>query len=95
LITEGAGTVGTFATDCPTAINSTGTITNLHAETNARVDTTQTNNARTITNALAYGGATIKTDLNTIYTNGIDCLRGAKTTQIDAGDSVTVSLSAA
>jgi hypothetical protein len=92
--TEGAGAVTTFATDGPTIINSTGTITNLHAETNADVDTTQTSKARTVTNAFAYGAAKIKTDINTTYTNGIDCLRGAKTTQIDAGDNVTVGITA-
>lgn len=93
--TEGAGAIGTLTCDGPTVINSTGAITNLHMESNARVDTTQTSNARTISNAFGYGAFTLKTDLLTTYSAGIDCLRGAKTTQVDGGDGVTVGLTAA
>jgi hypothetical protein len=92
LVLEGAAAVTNLITNVPTALNNTGTITALLAETNARLDTTQTSNERTITGASLYGGATLKTDLNTTYTNGIFCLRGAKSSQIDAGDDVVVSL---
>ena len=91
---EQASAVTTINCNGKATINSTGTIANLHIEDTGNVNTRETNNARTITNAFIYGGGTLTTDLNTSYPNGVDVLRGARSAQADFGDNVTLTPSA-
>lgn len=91
---EGSGAITTANLDCKTILNGTGTITTIEAEGNSAIDTTQTENARTVTNYTQYGLATLKTNLNTTYTNGIKLRRGARGSRVDTPDNLTVSLAA-
>jgi hypothetical protein len=95
---EGSGAVTTINCNGSGDIRGTGTITTLSVEDGGKVTTRSTNNARTITNAIVYGGGTYTTDLNTTHTNGIDCVQGADTSQVSifgSGSGVTVTPSAA
>lgn len=89
--TEGSGAIGTFNAAGKVFHNSTGTVTNFHVESGGVLDTTATNLARIISNAFVYGTGQVVTDLNTTYSAGIDCIRGAKSSQVSFGDNVTVT----
>lgn len=91
---EGSGTHALINTAGQLIENGTGTITELHVESGGSLDTTQTNLARTISACFVYGTGKVETDLNTTYTAGIDCLRGAKSSQVNFGDNVTITPSA-
>lgn len=95
LAQEGSGNVGTIRCNGNASINGTGTITNLHADTNGTITTRETNNARIITNAFVHGGGKLLTDLNTTYTNNVDAIDGADSAQVSFGGGVTLSATAA
>ena len=99
LVTEGTGAITTLKAGGEAVLNSTGTITNLYAEGSGVAKFTESAAARTVTNAFIVGpNAQILADngkaLSVTFTNGIDFLNGAKTKQLDIGDSLTLTPSA-
>ncbi len=101
LTTEGAGAVTTANILGNFIPNSTGTVTNTNISGAGFMDASQSATSRVFTNVVVYGAsATINADCNNatstiaMFPNGIDCLQGAKTSQINLGDAVTVTPSA-
>lgn len=97
--TEGSGAITTATIGGAFVSNSSGTITNLHVDGDGEADFSQSTVARTVSNAFVYGeNSTLDADngvaLSVTFTNGVDCLRGAKSTQVNYGDGVTVTASA-
>jgi hypothetical protein len=94
LTREGSGAVTTLNANGAATDKGTGTITTVNIEDSGSVNTRETNVARTYTSTNVYGNGTLKTDLNTTFTNGVDFIRGAVSTQGDFGDNVTLTPSA-
>jgi hypothetical protein len=92
---DGSGTIGTANINGAFVDNGTGNVTNLNIEDAGGVDTTQTPNGRTYGTVAIYGGGALKTDLNTVYTNGIYTYRGANSSQIRYPDGTKLVASAA
>jgi hypothetical protein len=99
ITTRGSGAITTANISGGLVSNSTGTITTLNVSGPGKADFSASPQARTVTDSFIYGnGATIDADngatLSVTFTNGVDCLQGAKTDQVNFGDSVTVTPSA-
>lgn len=94
LKTEGSGAITTANISCSATLNSTGTITNLYVEAGGTADLSDLKSARTVTNAFVAGSGRVVSGLHVTHTNGVDCLRGAKSSQVDFGTNVTVTPSA-
>lgn len=99
LETRGTGAITTVNALGTFTSNSTGTITTLNVSESGLADLAKSPAARTITNCNLYGSrARINADNNSVlavtFTNGVDCLQGAKTSQVNFGDTVTVTPSA-
>lgn len=102
LTTEGTGTITTAYISGVFKSNSTGTITNLHVEPGGLADFTGSTAARTVTNAAITGDGKINAALPTVsgaahaitFSTGVDCIRGAKSGQVDFGGDITVTPSA-
>lgn len=89
---DGAGNVTTLNVGGDVTWNSSGTATNLYVSGNGFAHCY----TGTVTNAFIYGsGAKLDADsgvaLSCTFTNGVDCLNGAKTSQVNFGDGVTVT----
>jgi hypothetical protein len=100
LITEGSGTITTANIAGTLIANSTGTITTLEVKNNGVADFSQSTAPRTVTNATVVGpAAKILANngepLSITFTNGVDFIDGASTTQCDMGDEVNAAYTAA
>jgi hypothetical protein len=100
LRTEGTGAITTANIGGTLVANSTGTITTLQVQGAGLADFTQSTAARTVTNATVQGPtARIAADngkpLTVTFTNGVDFIDGARTTQCDMGDEVNAAYTAA
>lgn len=95
--TEGAGTVGTAYVSGMFIPNSTGTLSVLHVEDGGTADFTQTNNLRAVSQASVQGTGQIKANAKFVTwpTAGVQCLRGAHTSQVDFGENRYVVSTAA
>lgn len=95
--TNGTGAVTTATVMGGTlTVNSTGTITTLNVEGEGAVNFDLGTGAITVTNAFVRGkGAKIiDTRKRVTWTNGIDLLDGASSTQVNLGTDVTITPSA-
>jgi len=102
LETRGTGAITTLYANGTARLNSTGTVTNLYVEPAGEVDFTGNTAARTVTNATVTGGGRVNAALPVVsgsghpiaFTNGVDCIRGARSGQVDFGGDITVTPSA-
>lgn len=96
LATKGSGAITTANVGGTAVLNATGTITNLNVNAGGSADFSQTTDARTVTNPKVYGSGKINADngktLSVTFTNAVQCLNGAKSSQINFG-SVSVQQS--
>lgn len=96
--TEGTGAITTANVNGEFISNSTGAIATLDVEDNGFADFTKNPVARTVTSGFIHGGGRIDTEngvANSItFTNGVDCLDGAHSRQVNFGQQVTVTPSA-
>lgn len=102
LVTEGGGAIGTLYANGTARLNSSGTVTTLYVEPAGLVDFTGSTAARTVTTCAVHGGGRLNAALPTVagaahavtFTNGVDCIRGARSGQVDLGGDITVTPSA-
>lgn len=102
LETRGTGAITTIYLSGTGRLRSTGTITNLYVEPGGLADFTGNTAARTVTNAFVNGSGRINAALPVVsgsshpitFTNGVDCIRGARSGQVDFGGDITVTASA-
>lgn len=96
--TEGSGAITTVNANGTFIGNSTGTITTLDVEDAGFGDFTKSPAARTVTNAYIHGRGRIDAENgvagSVTFTNGVDCLDGARTSQVNFGQQRTVTPSA-
>lgn len=103
ITTAGTGAITTVYAGGTFTSNSTGTITTMTVENQGNLVLTGTLAARTITNCTVSGpNAKISAALPVTsgaafpvtFTNGVDCLNGATSKQVDLGGDITVTPSA-
>lgn len=96
LETRGSGAITTANISGQFVANGTGTITTLNVSASGSADFTNSPSARTVTNSNLYGATAFlladnNAPLSVTFTNGVACKQGAKTKQVDFGDTVTVT----
>lgn len=97
--TEGSGAITTANIDGGTLIaNSTGTISTLDVGNGGVADFSRTSRARTVTTATIHGTGRITAAngeaRSVTFTNGVDCVDGASSSQVDFGTNVNVQQAA-
>lgn len=89
--TEGAGAITTANIADKATLNSSGTIASLYVESGGTAILDDSKAARTVTSTFVSGSGKVQSGLHVTHTNGVDCLRGAKSSQVDFGTNVTVT----